>query len=114
NIIFDFLNDNEVEKIDSRNCFQFYPLKFLSADIAKVLKSEIKLLNMAVAPIETSNVAQICLGRPFKNEVVGKPILYDFRSKHARVFGGKNGHLYSLRQIEDSLRDYVAGYTRAN
>lgn len=108
NIIFDFLHQNDIHKIDTRSSFQFYPLRHLTRDIEQALESGFSLLNMAVEPIPTTTVAEICLGYSYENVALPAPVRYDFRSKHAPRFGGERGYLYSQDRVIEELRLFVA------
>lgn len=110
NVIFDFLNNNEIEKVDTRHNFQFYYLNHIASDIERFISSGIRLLNLAVEPVDTASVAEICLGRPYKNEVAPNVIHYDFRSKYADAMKGANGYLYSKKIVLDDLRHFVAKF----
>ena len=105
NIVYDFLNDNQVESIDSSGTFQFYDLRSLSADIDKMLENNIHLLNFAVEPVSVKEVARVILEKEFENDL-GNQLLYDFRSVNSKPWGGYD-YLYSRQQVIDSLTDYV-------
>ncbi len=108
NIIYDFLNNNNIEKINPENVFQFYDLKHLTKDIQFSLDQDINLLNIATEPTSVSEVAKICLGHEFNNKIDGAPVRYDFKSSHAKVFGGNEGYLYSKEQVLADLKQFIA------
>ena len=87
NILFDFHNDNEVQKIDSRGVFQFYPVSRLWDDISKASAAGLGLIHLTSAPVSVSEVAREVWGREFRNEVLPQPAKYDFRSAHAGLWG---------------------------
>lgn len=87
NILFDFHNDNEVLKIDSRGVFQFYPVQRLWGDIKKAEENALSLVHLTSAPVSVAEVAREVWGREFRNEVLPKPAKYDFRSAHAGLWG---------------------------
>ena len=87
NILFDFHNDNEVQKIDSRGVFQFYPVGRLWDDIKKAEENALSLVHLTSAPVSVEEVAREVWGREFRNEVLPKPARYDFRSAHAGLWG---------------------------
>lgn len=87
NILFDFHNNNEVQKIDSRGVFQFYPVSRLWDDISKASAAGLGLIHLTSAPVSVSEVAREVWGREFRNEVLPKPAKYDFRSAHAGLWG---------------------------
>ena len=113
NVIFDYLNDNETNKIDTRNVFQFYSLEHLWDDIQRMLSQDIRLLNFATEPVVTADVARVCTGREIINEILDRPVRYDFRSTHAQAWGGRDGYLYSRQQVLDDLERYVASVRKA-
>jgi nucleoside-diphosphate-sugar epimerase len=112
NIIYDFLNDNETDKINMRSAFQFYSLEHLTHDIGIALEKAIDVLNITSEPTTVTEVARICLGNDFTNSVDAPPVRYDYRSCHAHLFGGSNGYLYSKTQVLDDLRRYVDAVER--
>jgi hypothetical protein len=107
NIIYDFLHDNETYKINPRGLFQFYYLDHLTQDIEVAMRHNLKVLNIATEPVGTAEVALICLGHEFENEIATPAPNYDFRSLYAGLFGGSNGYLYNRQQVIDDLAAYV-------
>jgi nucleoside-diphosphate-sugar epimerase len=112
NVIYDFLNHNDVSKIDSRSVYQFYDLSSLSEDIERTLERDIKLLNVSTEPVAVHEIAQNCFGISFENHVSQTPAFYDFRSKHWSAWGGNNGYLYTKRDTLGRLTKFVASYAK--
>ena len=110
NIIFDYLNNNNVELIDTRHSFQFYDLKNLSSDIDNAWSNKINLLNISVEPITVAEVAEICLGHKVVNEVANQIIKYDFGSVYGEYWRSKNQYLYSLSECKASLKKFVTEF----
>ena len=108
NIIFDFLNDNNIDQINPNGVFQFYDLKHLSKDIEIALHNNLKLLNITSTPISVKDVAQVCLGHEFSNGIEDAGARYDFQSRYADMFGGKNGYIYNKAQVLNDLQQFVA------
>ena len=98
NILFDFHNDNQVEKIDSRGVFQFYPVSRLWDDIGKAEENGLSLVHLTSAPVSVEEVAREVWGREFRNEVLPSPAKYDFRSAHAGLWGRE---LYQVSRDEE-------------
>ena len=107
NALFDLLNSNETERIDSRGVFQFYDVERLSGDIDTATGLGFSLLNVATEPVSVEEVARDCFGETFVNHVVDHPARYDMRSIHADAFGGPDGYLINRAQVKDSLRAWV-------
>src|SRR5262249_44217769 len=51
NVIFDFLNNNNLQSIDSRGVFQFYPMQNFWKDIQIALKANLKRLHLTAEPL---------------------------------------------------------------
>ena len=93
NVIYDFLNNNDVHKIDSRGVFQFYNLDRLWRDTELAIDNEIPLVHLPTEPVSVADVAHDAFGVAFSNEVATQPARYDIHTKYADVFGGTNPYL---------------------
>jgi dTDP-4-dehydrorhamnose reductase len=107
NVVFDFLHNNQLENIHSEGIFQFYNLEHLWRDITIACEANIPLLNITSEPVRVVEIAEYCFGRTFHNSTKQKPAHYDIRSKHAHLFGGEQGYLYSKRVVLDELKQFV-------
>ena len=88
NILFDFHNDNEVQKIDSRGVFQFYPVSRLWDDISKASAAGLGLIHLTSAPVS-----------------LPQPAKYDFRSAHAGLWGREAYQVSRDEEIE-AIREW--------
>mgnify|MGYP001247268408 CR=1 FL=1 len=107
NVIFDFLNGNNLHAIDSRGLFQFYPMVNLWYDIRTALDAGLKLVHLTAEPVGVAEVSEAGFGRPFDNTLDGAPARYDFRSVHAALFGGQGSYQYSRRESIQAIRAYA-------
>jgi nucleoside-diphosphate-sugar epimerase len=108
NIIYDLLHGNNVDQIHADSVYQFYYLEHLWVDVQKVLAAKLKLAHFAPAPTSVQEVAKHAFGINFTNRPVGKtPAHFDFRSKHADVFGGHDGYMTSKQAVLDQIRGFV-------
>lgn len=107
NIIFDFLNNNNIDSIESRNVFQFYPMVNLWSDIQKGMELSTTLLHLTAEPISVSEVANEGFGLDFNNHKEAPRVVYDFQSKYAEVLGGKSNYTYSKRETIQAIRAYA-------
>lgn len=112
NVIFDFLNDNNVGAIDSRGIFQFYPMVNLWYDIGTALDAGLKLVHLTAEPISVADVSAQGFGRPFDRVQEGRPAIYDLRSRHAALFGGDDCYQYSRRETLQAIRAYAQSEPR--
>ena len=93
---------------DSRGVFQYYNLKYLYNDIQKVIDNDIRLMNIATQPIEIGTLHLKLTGEAFDNKVAAKPPYYDFKTKHAAVFGGENGYIQTASFVYDDIKEFVS------
>lgn len=98
---------------DSRSCYQFYDLSGLWNHIARGLELGLDKLNLATQPVSAAQVYHALCGGTFVNELDKPPFDYDFRSKHAAAFGGKDGYLEDREQVLAGIRAFVAQQEQA-
>ena len=107
NVIFDFLNSNNLQVINSRNVFQFYPMVNLWSDIQVALESRLALVHLTAEPISVADVSLGGFGEMFCNELEGDTVRYDFQTQHADKFGGSGAYQYSKRETLQAIRAYA-------
>ncbi|WFE67739.1 hypothetical protein P8S54_05740 [Thiomicrospira sp. R3] len=107
NVIFDFLNDNNLNMIESRGVFQFYPMVNLWLDIQTALANNLKLVHLTAEPISVADVASKGFGLNFTHTLENSPARYDMRSIHSSLFAGQNGYQYSQKETLLAVRAYA-------
>jgi len=107
NVIFDFLNANNLHTIDSRGIFQFYPMVNLWYDIQIALRAGLNLVHLTAEPISVKEISEAGFGKLFKQALANPPAAYDFQSKHAELFGGQGLYQYSRRETIQAVRAYA-------
>jgi dTDP-4-dehydrorhamnose reductase len=110
NIIYDFLHDNQTQKIHADAQFQFYDLKSVHADCATAVSSGLGLVHFAVEPVSVPDVANVAFGFDFENRPPGtKPARYDFQTLHAGLYGGAPPYIQNRKRVLDNLAAFVRG-----
>jgi dTDP-4-dehydrorhamnose reductase len=107
NVVFDFLNNNNLQVIDSRGVFQFYPMVNLWYDIQVALKAGLKLVHLTAAPISVADISQNGFGDSFSNIMEKPAARYDLRTKYAKYFGAIGDYQYSARETTQAVRTYA-------
>lgn len=92
---------------DSRNVYQFYPLSRLFDDIQLALGNGIKLLHPATEPVSASELYTFLTEKSFCNEISSSPCFYDFRTKYAEFFGGRNGYIMKKEEVLEDIKKFV-------
>jgi len=107
NVIYDFLNNNRLNLIDSRATFQFYPMVNLWYDIQTALRASLQIVHLTAEPVSVSNVSLKGFGRPFVQVLDATPGHYDITTRHADLFGAKGKYQYSARETIQAIRAYA-------
>lgn len=108
NVIFDFLNNNNLHAIESRGIFQFYPMVNLWFDIQKALDAGLSLVHLTAEPISISDVSLLGFGKSFTQTLVNPPSHYDMQTLHAQIFDSSAGrYQYSVRETIQAIRAYA-------
>ena len=107
NVIFDLLNNNNVQAIDSRAQFQFYPMVNLWPDLHTALAAGLRLVHLTAEPVSVAQAALQGFNLPFDNQLAAPPARYDMRSRHARLFGAAGPYQYSARETVQAIRCYA-------
>ena len=107
NIIFDFVHNNQLEKIDFRNVFQFYPMANLWRDIEISLQHNLELIHLTSEPISVFEVAKEAFGLNF-TQVLNAPLVnYDFRTKFHRLWDKSLPYQYSKFEALEAIKEYA-------
>ncbi|MBC7489042.1 MAG: pyridine nucleotide transhydrogenase [Glaciimonas sp.] len=107
NVIFDFLNDNNLHCIESRGVFQFYPMVSLYYDIQTALKAGLKLVHLTAEPISVADISLSGFGKVFDQVLANTPATYDMRTQYAQIFGAAGHYQYSARETIQAVRAYA-------
>jgi nucleoside-diphosphate-sugar epimerase len=108
NALYDFLNNNQIERLDSRAKFQFYNLNHLWADLLIARKNSLRLLNICSSPISLGDIHQNIFGIPYRNELSTQPAAYDVRSVHSKLWARQGPYLYEEKQTMDEIKEFAA------
>ena len=92
---------------DSRNVYQFYPLERLWDDIRLALENDIRLWHPATEPVSAAQVYEFLTGEDFVNELGGTLVVYDYRTKYDKLFGGSNGYICDKEQILQKIAAFI-------
>lgn len=111
NVIFDLLNDNNVDKIHKDGIYQYYNLGNIWRDIKIALDNDLHLVNIATPPISTEILAEKCFNYSFTNTPEGiTPAYWDMHSKYADIYGGEGNYLYTEQEEIDQIKAFVESY----
>lgn len=107
NVIFDFLNTNNLHAIESRGVFQFYPMINLWYDIQASLDAGLSLVHLTAEPVSVADVSLLGFGKPFTQQLANPPARYDMQTQHAKIFGSSSRYQYAARETIQAVRAYA-------
>lgn len=107
NVIFDFLNNNNLHAIESRGIFQFYPMVNLWYDIKTALEAGLSLVHLTAEPISVADISLQGFGKPFSHSLSNPPARYDMQTLYASIFGSHRQYQYSARETILAIRAYA-------
>lgn len=108
NVIFDLINQNNVDRIHQAGVYQYYNLENIWKDIQVGLDKGLSLVNFATEPVSTKEVAKECFGIDFTNEPADiNPAHFDMRTKHAGAYGASGDYLYTKKQELADIKEFV-------
>lgn len=106
NTIYDFLTTGDSPYTHPDSVFQYYDMENLWPDLARIVQSELPLVNMATEPIPATEIARAC-SRPLTWQSDARPVRYDMRTLHSDRFGRNGPYLYSAAEVLTGLRAFV-------
>jgi len=107
NVVYDFLNNNNIDAIDSRGVFQFYPMVNLWSDIKVALNANLRLVHLTSEPISVKEVAQEAFNMTFDNKVLSQPANYDFQTLYGDVYSSHKKYQYAKKEVLLAIRAYA-------
>jgi hypothetical protein len=114
NALYDLIHRNQTEKIVPNAAFQWYPTRRLADDLDRCVAADLPLLNVTAEPIRMDAIRD----RFFPGEAMGpaasSPPLYDLRTIHDGVLGGRGGYHFSASEILEEMELFIDGERRSS
>lgn len=104
NILFDLMNNNQIDKININSKFQWYNLDNLAEDIEKYSfnHNEEKIFNLFTEPLETKYIIELFPKHTDKIKNFGKRIEYDFTTKY-----NKNKYIKTKEIVLSEIEKFI-------
>lgn len=100
NILFDLLNDNNIEKINYNSAFQWYDLKNLVSDINRINSNG--TYNLFTEPIETSSILELFGLDGSHVDTKMNRASYNFKTKYSST-----GYIQTKEQVLESIKKFI-------
>lgn len=110
NIIYDLLNNNQINNISSNSQFQWYDLEWLRDDIDSAIKNNIQICNFVTEPVNTIDILNL-FKNPMETYKIDSPIRYDVKTKYSKEFKSTtNGYIRDKNTVLNSIKNFVEKY----
>lgn len=93
---------------DSRGTYQYYNLANLWEDITVALEHNITLLNLAVEPVTAGELYFFLTGEEFVNHLDKQIPFFNYKTKYAEIYGGKNGYIRTKKDVLEEVKQYIS------
>lgn len=113
NIIYDLINNNNIDQIPYNSKFQWYYLDWLKKDIEIVLNNDIKICNFFTEPIHTKYIIKSfkkVYDKDFKIENLGlntAKVNYNTCSKFSNLFGNHK-YIRTVDEVLHAINNYLS------
>ena len=108
NIIYDLLNDNCLEMINPRSSFQYYNLDNLTNDIERVVRQDVRLINLFPEPISTQEI----LDKFFEDKAVGtkagQDVHYNIGTAYANLWDRHDRYCAGKETMLDQMENFIS------
>jgi hypothetical protein len=113
NVLFDLLNNNQVEKINASSVFQWYCVDRLAEDLDTLRSNSFSgTINLCPEPLPTRELVRSC----FKDITLPEPsspvVVYDVRSKFTAIFGRQNHYITDKNGVLNQIEAFVHSYRK--
>jgi|TARA_B100001093_G_scaffold165404_1_gene157817 nucleoside-diphosphate-sugar epimerase len=110
NLIYDLKYKKNFSKIDSRNMYQFYSIRFLWKDITLCLHKKIKLIHFTSPPLKVSTIYKKIFKKNFLNHTKNKIVKYNMISNFSYLISKSNKkYQYGRNKIIKEIKLYIKG-----
>lgn len=108
NVIYDLLNNNNIDRIHKDGVYQYYNLENIWHDIELAVSNEIPILNLATPPVSTEEVSREAFGIEFTNTPEGiTPAFFDMQTKYASIFGCTGNYICTKEAEMADIKKFV-------
>jgi nucleoside-diphosphate-sugar epimerase len=107
NIIFDLLNNNQIEKINPASQFQWIDVRRVGQFVEMMGENQVRLLNMVTEPVSSGEIVEKFFPGLEVGASAGPVARYDIRTVHDGVLGRDDGYVQSRSDVLNDLERYL-------
>ena len=108
NILFDLIHNNNLADVRLKSQYQWYFVENLMSDINKIIKYNIKKINLVTEPIKTSEIVNLFFKRKlsFLNVKELGPT-YNLKTLHYKIFNSKKGYIINKKDNLKKMKLFI-------
>ena len=108
NILYDLMNNNNLHDVKLKSQFQWYFMKDLLTDINKIIKQDIKIINLFTEPISTLEIVNLFFKKKKKYlDKKNQGPKYNLKTIYSKNFKYKNGYMRGKKEILKKMKNYL-------
>jgi len=107
NIVYDLINNNQIENISKDTFFQWYDLNWLKNDIDIIMKHNIRICNLFTEPLSSVEIIKL-FDYPMEEFKNKSKLIYNIRTKYSNLFGSSvEGYIRDKQSVLHNLRLFL-------
>jgi len=110
NVIYDLLNDNCLEMINTKSSYQYYYLKHFWNDIQVAIDNDIKLINLFTEPVPTQEIYTTFFPEKKIGQEAAPEGHYNLHTKYAKFWGNDGHYIYTKDEVLEQLSEFIQTY----
>ena len=108
NVIYDLINNNQIENIEKNTKFQWYNLNWLKNDIDIILQNNIQICNLFTEPLETLEIIKL-FDYPLDTYKTQSTMIYNLKTKYSDTFNSNiSGYIRDKNCVLNDIQDYLS------
>lgn len=107
NVVFDLMHGNELAKINPASTFQWYDVSRLADDIDRVVAADLAEVLLATEPLSCATLVERLFPQARIGAACGPAVSYAIRSRHAGLWGGRDGFMLDAERVLADMRRYL-------
>lgn len=108
NALHDLLHRHQLEAVNPEGRLQWYDVGRLSGDIGRARAAGLPLVQMAVEPVRTGDIAAAVFPEVKLHPGRLPAPCYDMRTRHAGLFGGHDGYIMDRAEVMARIGAWAA------
>lgn len=108
NVLYDLRHGHQLDRIDPRAQFQFYPMSRLTNDLAAAIRIQRPVVHLVAEPLPVGQVASQVFGIRLAAKLGPPPPRYDVGTLYAEHFGVAGRWQVSAAESIDAIAAYAA------